>query len=204
MRIFGITFSPTYWRRTLSRRDDLYTGYISERLAGLFDVGIDYAGKSILDVGCSIGLIAYEISKTGPKSIHGIDRYKPAIETARRIFRGVEAESIFDAFDLASRSARQRFLKPRYDIVLFLCVWHQLKYAKGPEIAAEIVHDLAGRCTEYFVARTPEEEEREFSAFMETLGFKLARESPATYLSGNSPLPTHVAVYQAPSSSARK
>jgi hypothetical protein len=39
---------------------------------------------------------------------------------------------------------------------------------------------------------------------METLGFKLVRESPATYLSGNSPLPTHVAVYQAPSSSERK
>jgi 2-polyprenyl-3-methyl-5-hydroxy-6-metoxy-1,4-benzoquinol methylase len=188
----------------LSRRDDLYTGYIAERLAGLFDVGIDYAGKSVLDVGCSIGLIAYEISKTGPRSIHGIDRYKPAVETARRIFRGVPTESTFDAFDLARRGARQRFLKPRYDIILFLCVWHQLKYAKGPETAAEIVRDLAARCGEYFVARTPKEEEQEFHAVMESLGFKLVRESPVTYLSGNSPLPTHVAVYQAPSSSQRK
>lgn len=188
----------------LSGGDDLYTGYIAERLAGLFDVGIDYTGKSVLDVGCSIGLIAYEVSKKGPESIHGVDRYKLAIKTARRIFRGVKVKSSFDAFDLARRSARQRFLKPHYDIVLFLCVWHQLKFVKGPEIAAEIVRDLTARCGEYLIARTPAEEEREFHAVMESLGFDLVGESPTTYLSGNAPLPTHVAVYRAPSASRQQ
>ena len=125
MIVFGIPI-------TLSRRKKLYNGTISERLSGIFDVDLDYAGKSILDVGCNIGIIGYEISKSRPKLIHGIDSYRPAIDTARRIFMGVDTESAFHAVDLANDRALHRVLEPQYDIVLLLAVWTAAPRCRQP------------------------------------------------------------------------
>ncbi|TKB75006.1 MAG: hypothetical protein E5W81_16190, partial [Mesorhizobium sp.] len=71
-----------------SNKQKRFKGTWDDRLDGLFSAEVDYAGKSILDVGCNMGVVAYEISKLGPTSIHGIDILKPHIETARMIFLG--------------------------------------------------------------------------------------------------------------------
>lgn len=60
------------------------------RLRPLLECNIDFKGKSILDAGCNVGVIDYEISKFGPSFIHGIDNYRAGIYAARNIFAGVE------------------------------------------------------------------------------------------------------------------
>ena len=172
MVIFGIPI-------TVSRLKKLYIGTISDRVSGLFDLDLDYTGKSILDVGCNIGMVSYEISKSQPKFIHGIDSYRPAINIARNIFMGVGAESEFHAVDLANDRALHRVLKPQYDIVIMLSVWQHLKNAEGEQKAAEITRELAGRCEGYFLARNPMTEEEEFNAILEEIGFSLVGYSPA-------------------------
>ena len=195
MIIFGIPV-------TLSRRKKLYKGSISERISGIFDFDIDYTGKTILDVGCSIGMIAYEISKSRPKSIHGIDSYRPAVNTARSIFMGVDTESEFHAVDLANDRALHRVLKPRYDIVLYLAVWQHLRRSEGRQKAAEITRELAGRCEEYLLARTPLKEEKEFNAILEAMEFSVVGHSSVISLTSGPPRPTdpktRVTLFRAP------
>ena len=41
-----------------------------QRLADLLACEVDYAGKTVLDAGCNVGILAYEITKLGPSFIH--------------------------------------------------------------------------------------------------------------------------------------
>ena len=59
------------------RPNTSFTGDWAHRFQGLFDCGVVFSGKSILDAGCNVGIIAYEVAKLGPASIHGIDRFSP-------------------------------------------------------------------------------------------------------------------------------
>ena len=180
---FGITIIPPSRRKR-------YSGTISDHLSGVFDFDLDYAGKSILDVGCNIGMIAYEISKSRPKSIQGIDNFRPAIDTAQRIFMGIDTESEFHDVDLTNHRALHHILKPHYDIVLYLSVWHQLKLSKGQQKADEITRELASRCEEHLLARVPLENEKEFTTLLEAEGFTVAGRSSVTFSASSSPTPT--------------
>jgi len=44
-----------------------------QRIEDLDAYGIDYAGETVLDAGCNVGILAYEISKRGPAFIHALD-----------------------------------------------------------------------------------------------------------------------------------
>ena len=58
-----------------------------QRLEDLVACEIDYAGKTVLDAGCNVGILAYEIAKLGPSFIHAIDGSRPVLNAARLIFR---------------------------------------------------------------------------------------------------------------------
>jgi 2-polyprenyl-3-methyl-5-hydroxy-6-metoxy-1,4-benzoquinol methylase len=74
-----------------------YGGSWRDRLTDLFNCGFDFAGKTILDAGCGVGVIAYEISKRGPTFIHGVGAFPPAIAVARAIFKCSMRQPIHDS-----------------------------------------------------------------------------------------------------------
>jgi len=67
-----------------------------QRLADLLACEVDYAGKTVLDAGCNVGILAYEITKLGPSFIHAIDGSRPVLNAARLILRSVETPHRLD------------------------------------------------------------------------------------------------------------
>ena len=61
-----------------------------QRLEDLFACEVDYAGKTVLDAGCNVGILAYKIGKLGPSYIHAIDGSRSVLNAARLILRSVE------------------------------------------------------------------------------------------------------------------
>jgi SAM-dependent methyltransferase len=163
-----------------------FKGTWDDRLDGLFSAGVDYAGKSILDIGCNMGVVAYEISKRGPGSIHGIDNLKPHIETARMIFLGSPVPSRFDCLNLGSRRLR-RVLQPQYDIVMLLAVYHHMQRSLGPDKALRVLSDIAKRA-QTIVARVPPGKDSELVEVLSDEGFSVKSNH-------TSPLGSHVLVF---------
>ena len=141
------------------------------RLEPLLECGLDFNGKTVLDAGCNIGIIAYELSKRGAASIHGIDHYRSGIYAARNIFAGVDIPSRFDILDMTRDRKLRRSLKPGYDIVLFMSVWQHVRKEYGDRVANRLTATLAERCNGVFVGQTIEDQAAAFSAVMKTLGF---------------------------------
>jgi 2-polyprenyl-3-methyl-5-hydroxy-6-metoxy-1,4-benzoquinol methylase len=147
-----------------------FTGPWHERIAGLFDCGIDFSGKSILDVGCNMGIVSYEISKRAPSSIHGLDNYQGALRVAEAIFSAVPVESRFDLIDLRNERKLQRILLPSYDIVLLMEVYHQVK-KKSPQAAARAVEIVVPRSAQTVLVRGLSNQEQELRKLVEDQGF---------------------------------
>jgi hypothetical protein len=131
-----------------------FRGTWRERIGDLFDCGVDFRNRTILDVGCNMGIIAYEIAKREPQSIHGVDIDKNYTRVARMIFHGIPLESRFDRLDLTRSRDVARVLKPSYDIVVFLAVYRHLRKAKGQTVALGATEQLFSRCGETFILRT--------------------------------------------------
>lgn len=168
MRIYGRNI---HWPWKSYKR---FIGNWEFRLAGLFDCGVDYSGKTILDAGCNIGIIDYEIAKRAPAFIHGIDEYRAAINTARQIFRGYDMESRFDVADLTNDRKLRGLLRPSYDVVIFTSVWQHLRKRRGEAVADRVVATLTERCSGTFIAKTTDDIAHEFTAVMERHGFRTA------------------------------
>lgn len=154
------------------KKEKRFKGTWGDRLDGLFSVGVTYTGKSVLDVGCNMGIVAYEISKLDPSSIHGIDMLKPHIDTARMIFLGSKITSRFDCLNLGSLKL-SRMLDPRYDIVMLLAVYHHMQDNLGPDRARRVVADIAARA-QTIVARVPPQKDREMIDLLSSLGFSVS------------------------------
>lgn len=144
------------------------------RLAGVFECGVDFSGKTVLDAGCNVGIIAYEIAKKAPSFIHGMDNYRAGIYAARNIFLGVDIPSRFDVADLTNDRKLRKILQPAYDVVLFMSVWQHLRREYGEAAANRTTATLAERCVGAFVAQTKKTQASEFSALMKSLGFRIA------------------------------
>ena len=65
------------------------------RLRGLFTSNVNFNDKTVLDVGCHMGIICCEIAKLKPKAIHGIEGNKKACMVAQSIFEYVSIPSRF-------------------------------------------------------------------------------------------------------------
>ncbi len=151
------------------------------RIEDLDACGIDHAGKTVLDAGCNVGILAYEIAKRGPAFIHLLDGSREMLHAAKLIFRSVETPHRLDLVDLANDRKLREVLRPAYDVVQLLAVYQHLARARGDPTARRTLATLAERCTETFVAAS---NPAFLGAIAETLtaaGLRLEREtaSPA-------------------------
>jgi ribosomal protein L11 methylase PrmA len=143
------------------------------RNRGLFELNVDYRGKSILDAGCNLGIVGYEISKQGPSFYHGLDIYPPALSVARAIFSGVPVEHRFDRVDLGNEKQIAAVLKPAYDIVIFLAVFGHIANKYGETAAASTLRALAARCRQSFVATGTGRWEKAVVEALQDSGFRV-------------------------------
>ena len=172
-----------------SKPEKRFKGTWEDRLDGIFSAGVTYTGKSVLDVGCNMGVVAYEISKLRPSSIHGIDVLRPHIETARMIFLGSPVESRFDCLNLGSQKLG-RILSPQYDIVMLLAVYHHMQDSLGPDKARRVLSDIARRA-QTIVARVPPRKDSELIDVLSADGFSVKNAHV-------SPLGSHVIAFERP------
>jgi 2-polyprenyl-3-methyl-5-hydroxy-6-metoxy-1,4-benzoquinol methylase len=150
-----------------------FTGDWDYRLSGLFECGVEFGSKTVLDAGCHMGIVAYEISKQRPALIHGVDHYGAAIKVAGHIFSAVPVPSAFYRANLISERSVNKVLLPRYDIVVFMSVWQHIRNRYGGEIGDRVAMGLAHRCSSVFLARVPHSLHDHFSEIMEGAGFQV-------------------------------
>ncbi|MER8480022.1 class I SAM-dependent methyltransferase [Mesorhizobium sp. M1163] len=98
-----------------------------------------------------MGVVAYEISKLKPSSIHGIDIAKPHIQTAKMLLSCSPVHARFDRLNLGSRPLGN-ILLPKYDIVLLLAVYQHMQRNIGPGKARRVLSNIVRR-TSNVVAR---------------------------------------------------
>ena len=148
-----------------------------QRIEDLDACGIDYSGKTVLDAGCNVGILAYEISKRGPAFIHALDGSRQMLDAAKLIFRSVDTPHRLDLVDLADDRRLREVLRPAYDIVQLLAVYQHVERASGDALARRMLATLAERCTATFVAAS---NPAYLPAIAETLtasGLRLERET---------------------------
>jgi 2-polyprenyl-3-methyl-5-hydroxy-6-metoxy-1,4-benzoquinol methylase len=107
-----------------------------QRVEDLCACGVDYSDKTVLDAGCNVGILAYEISKLGPSYIHAIDGSRPLLNAARLILRSVETPHRLDLVDLADDPRLRIVLEPSYDIVQLLAVYQHSAPGEGRRCSA--------------------------------------------------------------------
>ena len=134
-------------------------GVHEDRLSGLRDFLCYAQGSSVLDIGINRGLIALEFARHGAALVHGCDIHRQGVDTAREIFAEITIPSRFEIVDLAAgpailEAAFSRDYRSRYDIVLFLGVYHQLKEQTSDRVIEELIHHLVNRTQRFFVTRT--------------------------------------------------
>ena len=152
-----------------------------QRLEDLLTCEVEYRCKTVLDAGCNVGILAYELSKLGPSFIHAIDGSQPELEAARVILRSVEIPTRVDLVDLADDARLRTILDPGYDIVQLLAVYQHVQRGRGDAAARLMLATLAEHCKETFIVATQPDY---LPAIIDTLvasGFRLEREtqSPA-------------------------
>jgi 2-polyprenyl-3-methyl-5-hydroxy-6-metoxy-1,4-benzoquinol methylase len=145
--------------RSISKRPGRVKGALEDRLSGLHDLLRCAQGASVLDIGINHGLISFEFARHGAALVHGCDIHKQGVETAREIFTEVRTQSRFDVVDLMKGPAalEKSFgadYRSRYDIVLFLSVYHLLKQQVSDGVIRELVHHLVDRTQRFFAVRT--------------------------------------------------
>ena len=133
-----------------------FQGYWDDRLAGLVDLKLPLQGAAVLDVGCNMGIIGYELCKSEPGFYHGVERMRVHAFVARMLFKGVRSEHRIDRINIAKENVRKKVLHDAYDIVLYLAVHQHLKKQLGEEAANDVFLDLLNRCSGCLVFRGPD------------------------------------------------
>ena len=133
-------------------------GFHGDRLAGLRDLFQYARGMTVLDVAMNHGLVSLELAHRGVSLVHGCDYHEPGVATARAIFAEFKTLSRFEAVDLtggpeALQAAFGADYLPRYDIVLFLGIYHKLKDQTPDDVIEGLIRHLADRAARYFVVR---------------------------------------------------
>jgi len=108
---------------------------IEDRIVSLGADKIDYRGKTVLDIGCNLGLIANYAMESGASRSVGVD-LKPVIEAADmyKLHKGYKTELYYS--ELTDKNITQY---GKFDIVFFLA----MSYSLGiPKELAEITEEL--------------------------------------------------------------
>lgn len=158
------------FNKKTSNPSRLFNGSWADRLDGLFELNVDFTGKRVLDIGCNMGIVSYEVSKFSPALIDGCDLDPRSIEIANAIFQAVRVDHNFSVVNLARLSEFRRFARPEYDVVLYLAVDQHVR-RQEPEGADALVKDLIDRCRESFVFRGPPASFDIVSGFLAERGF---------------------------------
>lgn len=148
-------------------------GTWSERLHGIFECGLDFRDKAILDVGCNMGIIGYEISKCSPSFYHGVDVHEPSIDICKRLFSAISTNSRFNVLDLANLGNLRSEIEDTYDIVLYLAVDQHLR-VQNAQAADAVAEYLLMHCSESLLFRGPPESTARFDVIAHQNGFAVS------------------------------
>lgn len=86
----------------------------------------DFAGKTILDIGCGDGIYTYDLSKTNAALVVGIDPIEPVISYAQEKFKDVK-NLRFECADLYKMEVPEK----KYDIAILRGVLHHVPDLEG-------------------------------------------------------------------------
>lgn len=158
-----------------------FQGDLFGRFQGLDPLFQRAGGCSVLDLGMSEGHIAYEFARHGALVVHGLEQHRDKVRFAERLFRDTAIDTCFLCADLSfsgpSFEARYgKALLPRYDIVLFLGVYHHLKKEISETDLGSLVDAIAERSGKWLAVRS--DALPDFEARILAAGFRLDYEAP--------------------------
>ncbi len=158
-----------------------FQGDLFGRFQGLEELFALARGRSVLDLGMSEGHIAYEFARHGASAVHGLEQHRDKVRFAERLFRDVAIDTRFRVANLAVSGDvfDRRYgadLDERYDIVLFLGVYHHLKKEMAAADLASLVDAITARAGEFLAVRT--NALPEFEAHILERGLSLHYEAP--------------------------
>lgn len=136
-----------------------FTGSIFDRFDGLDFVLPKCKDCKVLDFGSSQGLVSYEFARAGAKLIHGFEINIVDVLFSRKLFKYVPAKSKFINADLSLSGKKfkkkySHILHRKYDIVLFLGIYHVLANQMPEKELHSLVKALMSLTDNYFVVRT--------------------------------------------------
>lgn len=155
-------------------------GHHDLRMDGMTDLLTRAKGRSVFDVGCNRGLVAYEFANNGAKVAHGCDIYEEGVAVARHLFADLRnCDGRFEVVDLTGgaaaldkafggETAGQKHGFMKYDIVVCLATYHKLKRVMKPEDLSALFQFFGRKTNHYFAWRAtsdkPEENALEMAA----------------------------------------
>jgi len=144
----------------MKKKKKNFSGDAFDRFYGLDPLLELCEGKTLLDIGSCEGLTSYEFARNGVSLIHGYELDSEGVIFSRRLFKDIRSvDSNFEIANMAISgkefvNSYKKWLLPKYDIVLYLGVYHHLIKQTSVDIANSLVEELAILCGEYFAVRT--------------------------------------------------
>jgi 2-polyprenyl-3-methyl-5-hydroxy-6-metoxy-1,4-benzoquinol methylase len=86
---------------------------------------VDFTGKSVLELGCNMGLLSSFARLNGATDAHGVDHDALIIQAAELVARGLQSNATFEQVDLNGEERWEERLGGR-DLVTALSVVHWL------------------------------------------------------------------------------
>lgn len=138
-------------------------GLNNVRLDGITDLVTRAKGRSVFDIGCNRGMVAYQFAENYAATVHGCDIYEQGIQVAREIFADLRStESRFEVVDLTKGpDALKIFKSSGYDIVLFLATYHKLRREMPADKLTELIKFFGGWTKKYFAWRGTQDQHEE-------------------------------------------
>lgn len=134
----------------------LIAGNREDRLSGLDLLFQLPPGFTVLDIGCHEAFVAEALALSGAGLIHGVDLHEPSLEFARQRMAGHPA--VLKRVDLCEGMAaleRELPLLPKYDVLLYLGIYHHMARQMPAEAVSAFVTELFPMAKRYLAIRTP-------------------------------------------------
>lgn len=101
---------------------------------------VDIKGKTILDLGCSVGSLSQALLELGAKSVKAVDYDEASVALGKKLYTKVEFEVADITLDWIKKL-------PRYDIVVWFSQFMWLYKQHGEEYALDCLFELSKHCT---------------------------------------------------------
>lgn len=100
---------------------------------------VDIKGKTILDLGCSVGSVSQAFLELGAKSVKGVDYDEASIALGRKLYTNVEFEVADITLDWVKKL-------PQYDIIVWFSQFMWLWKQHGEDYALDCLFELSKHC----------------------------------------------------------